>query len=265
MAGPGVVLVGEIKRSAISRTTISIARTLGLVLSTSLACAFATGPVLAADYVLPESAPNFNWTGLYVGGDVGYRMLSTAVTISSAAGPLSSPSQSAGGFMGSIVAGYNWQIPSWWNQSILIGAEFDIIGESGKRTNNFIAGAEAFSTSTQAPWLSTARVRLGIPFGPGGSWLAFGTTGIGFGRFETTTTVTGPVAGSLVGSEDRLSWVAGAGFEYALSRYWGWKSEYLYVDTGAFVDTTPALPTGIVQTTKRSTQQILRTGINFHF
>jgi opacity protein-like surface antigen len=258
------VRVKGIKSPAISCAATSMVRRLSIVLAASFG-AMVTGPIFAAEYSLQGSAPPaYDWTGLYVGGDVGYRMLNTSGTISSAAGPLST-SVSGGGFMGSIIGGYNWQIPSWWNQSILIGAEFDIIGETGKQTSNSVAGAEVFTKSTQAPWLTTARVRLGVPFGPGGLLLAFGTAGIAYGRFEPTTTVSGPVSGVLDGSEERISWVAGAGFEYALSRYWGWKAEYLYVDTGAFMDTTPSLPSGIAQTTKRSTQQILRTGVNFHF
>jgi opacity protein-like surface antigen len=73
------------------------------------------------------------------------------------------------------------------------------------------------------------------------------------------------VTGLLNGTEARAAWVGGGGVEFAFSRYLGWKTEYLYVETGAVTNTTATLPTGEAYSTHRIIDQMVRTGINFHF
>ena len=74
-------------------------------------------------------------------------------------------------------------------------------------------------------------------------------------------------------SATRVGWTVGAGVEYALTRQWSLKGEYLYVDlgkTGANASTlTPALPAGFGSfngsTAVALTANIGRVGLNYHF
>jgi outer membrane immunogenic protein len=219
----------------------------------------------AADIGIPPPPPVYNWTGLYVGGDAGYQRANASATVTF--GSLTSSAQEGvQGAIGSGILGWNWEIPSWWNAgAMLIGTELDIIGSARKQSQVTAVGVEAFSDSLRIPWLSTLRGRFGVPLGPGGAWLVYGTAGVGFGRFESASILSGPVSTALNGTIYRSAWVAGAGVEYAIARYWTWKAEYLYVDTGSVTNATPTLAPGISLTTGRITEGLFRTGFNYHF
>src|SRR3979411_2568507 len=99
--------------------------------SRSWACVFASiglgtlvldGPAVAAD--MPLKAPHiqsvFDWTGLYIGAHAGYsRGNSSAVLSAPAPGPTSN---SFGGMIGGVQAGYNVRLPS----GLLLGVEADM-------------------------------------------------------------------------------------------------------------------------------------------
>jgi opacity protein-like surface antigen len=219
----------------------------------------------SADLSQYIAANQYVWTGLYVGGDAGYRW-AEATTALTYRGLVSAAPQGVNGVIGSAIAGWNWEIPNWWNAgTMIVGSELDVIGSSQKEAQLTTIKNETFDVWLRLPLLTTLRGRFGIPFGPGNTWLVYGTAGIGFGRFESSATVVGPVSGSLNGTESRASWVAGGGFEWALSRYWGWKAEYLFLETGAVTNVTPSLARGIALSTGQITEEIFRAGLNYHF
>jgi high affinity Mn2+ porin len=90
-------------------------------------CFFLTGDCLAADIALPDSMPpkappiaNYDWSGFYVGGHVGYSRGYGRNT-------LFDPNQTAavssfGSLFGGLQFGYNYLLPS----RVLVGIEGDI-------------------------------------------------------------------------------------------------------------------------------------------
>jgi outer membrane immunogenic protein len=251
--------------------------------------AMIAGPVTAADlavkapvYKAPVIAPVYNWTGFYVGGNLGYSFgrASTAWTIAGA--PLGSTSQSMDGILGGLQAGYNWQSNNW-----VLGLESDIqaTGQQGSSSvltpaipcvpllvivgcvpgTGIAAGAGVASTTEKLPWLGTVRARVGMTLSD--RWLIYATGGLAYGEINSPGILT--VGGATVGATTNTwnaGWTVGAGIEAALWENWSAKFEYLYVDLGnvgnSFVGIAPFTP---ITTSSHITDNIVRVGINYHF
>ncbi len=84
------------------------------------------------------------------------------------------------------------------------------------------------------PWLLTLRPRVGFLLGD--SLMLYGTAGIAVGKVKMSLNghevdlEDGDVFAPDYSRSDTLKgWVAGAGFEYAMSRNWHLRGEYLHV------------------------------------
>ena len=127
-----------------------------LLAATALSTALLAAPAMAADLSRgvapsPALAPasvvdyGFNWTGGYVGANVGYRWLSADA--SNGIDPSSSPDSSS--VAGGLQAGYNWQM----NQFVF-GVETDFgYGSSSKTEGAF---------GVKQTWEGTTRARAGV-------------------------------------------------------------------------------------------------------
>src|SRR5690606_5504713 len=145
------------------------------VLSTTSAAAaallLATGGAMAADAVLYEPVPipppveeTFSWTGPYIGvfgglavGDMEY---GTRQIFADGNPPpqVGEADISAGGFLGGIQAGYDWQFAQRW----VVGAVADIAAtDYGASISASINGVEVFDGESQLKYLGTVRARLG--------------------------------------------------------------------------------------------------------
>lgn len=253
-----------------------------------LGCA-ATVPAQAAD--LPLKAPPlvvvWDWTGFYVGGNVGYSWGKWDNS-----GLASTGSPNVDGWLAGLQAGYNWQINPTW----VVGLEGDIqiTGEKasedpGVSTTTDIQGIGNLApfhtiTTTSAanewkfPWFATFRGRAGFLIDP--TTLIYGTGGLALGHFKmsstatttsqtfrgtvgTTTNPLGPavttVGTGLSDSVTRAGWTLGLGGEKKLTQAWSVKVEYLYLDFGTrtfFAGTASA-------TSVRLRDNILRIGLNY--
>jgi outer membrane immunogenic protein len=271
----------------------------------SLALGFAlaaitAGPTLAADLPThkappPEPPPACLWCGFYLGGNVGDAWGSSAITSNSgfpappfipgdvaALSAAESRSVSSTGFIGGAQAGYNFQNgPLVWG----VEGDFDYLGLRGSKNGagpipstlpgGLVGPPTAFfstATSVSTNWLFTARPRVGWAVD---TWLFYVTGGLAVGQenFSQTPTVLAPFGSQNNFSATRVGYAVGAGVEYALSRQWSLKGEYLYVDlgkSGASSSTlTPALPAGFGTFNGSSavalTANIGRVGLNYHF
>ena len=155
-----------------------------------LATAAVTGMARAADLPLPTKAPPaplYDWTGFYVGGNVGYGWGHTDVTGSSSSVLLgvATPSTFAGGLNSSGVLGggqigFNYQFAPHW----VAGIEADIDGAGINGSTNTCSA----TTAGVAVGCDTAALKL-TDFGTvrghlGYAWnnmLLFGTGGIRLG------------------------------------------------------------------------------------
>jgi outer membrane immunogenic protein len=234
----------------------------------------------------PVAAAVYNWTGFYIGGNVGYswgRSSNTETLSRLTTGTAlftNTSSNDVNGVIGGGQVGYNWQASNW-----LFGLEADIQGSGERGSSSFTCvacandGTNIASTLTQKlNWFGTARGRVGVLVSP--TVLLYGTGGLAYGEVETGGSVTGnglagtPLIIALPGSSStRAGWTAGAGVEGVIGGNWTAKLEYLYMDLGT-VGAGPIALTGIlvpVRTagaaayTSHFTDNILRVGVNYHF
>lgn len=230
-------------------------------------------------------APVWDWTGFYVGGNVGYSFGDWDNS-----GLASTGSPNVDGWLGGLQGGYNWQI----NQSFVVGLEADIqitdekASEDPGATTVTDVGVKGFHTITTTttdnewkfPWFGTFRGRVG--FLPDPTLLIYGTGGLAFGEFKmsssttsvaqlyrgvvgtTTTPVGGPtttLGPSYSDSKTRVGWTIGAGLEKKFSPEWSAKLEYLYLDFGT---ATFLSGTGL-DTDVHLRDHVVRVGLNYQF
>src|ERR1700730_13015037 len=200
----------------------------------SRACLFASAglstlaldaPAMAADVPMgmPVKAPYvrsvFDWTGLYVGAHAGFgRGSSTAVLTDPAT---STTSNSFGGMIGGVQAGYNYQLPS----GMLLGVEADISFPNYLTSNSVVSSLATVRSDVTEQWdyVGTARGRVGYVAGP---WLVYATGGLAWaGELFLNTPAIGSNEKTL---HTRLGWAAGGGMEYAFAPHWSLRLEYLY-------------------------------------
>jgi outer membrane immunogenic protein len=255
----------------------------------ALSAAFAATATasLAADLPVrgPAAVPIFTWTGFYIGANVGGAWNSVSqsqvITNNSFFGsPLAialvestAASQSLNGstLTGGLQMGYNWQF-----NSLVAGIEADINGNaSGTKTASstvvyFPPNPQAFTLvqSIKNDWMGTLRGRLGYAAGP---TLFYVTGGLAFGDVSVSRTFSDTIVPGLVqtvsNSNTRTGWTLGAGFEYALSRDWSVKGEYLHADLGRVTNPGPLFP-GFPTVMTGSTElrrDIARVGVNYRF
>ena len=245
----------------------------------------------AADLPTRKEAPvyaapilAYNWTGFYVGANLGVAWGAGSsqivgnpafATLAAAAGiPFSGYGNNNAGFFGGAQAGYNWQ----FNPSIVAGAETDFQWMSNNPHGTFTGpgggGLTVVTTDVSARmnWLGTTRLRLG--FLPIDRYMIYVTGGLAYGGGSWNASVVGTGPGgtdSWVGSNNasRVGWTIGGGGEYAITNNITLKGEYLYYNLGKA--TTTAAFTGadypgtnaIVSTQVEGS--IVRAGINYKF
>ncbi|OAF14238.1 hypothetical protein AYJ54_42505 [Bradyrhizobium centrolobii] len=259
--------------------------------SVALGAASAQAADLAAHYTkAPVMAPAYNWTGFYVGGNVGGQWGSAdprTSTVFSPTGYFTGSSVPAIGTVGAqhvnsssvtggFTAGYNWQV-----NSAVLGLEGDInyFGFKGSATGSALypcCAPTAFTVSSQvsADWLATIRGRLGFLATP--NWLIYATGGAAIAdvkaNFNFTDTFDAATeSGSM--RDTRVGWTAGVGGEYAVGNGWSLKAEYLYVDLGRATTTSTNLtgaftgpsPSNVYTHSADLKSNIVRVGVNYKF
>ena len=231
----------------------------------------------------------YDWTGFYVGANVGYGWGNSRTNLTSdpalvapgfiaLLGSANAAATRPAGVIGGGQIGYNWQQGQW-----LAGLEADFSGTNIRSTNDFSGpvGVTRFVHSEQRlDWLATFRGRIGVLAAP--QLLLYATGGLAVGQVKTnsslTTTVANDVAACLaaniglcMGSSNtatKVGWTVGAGAEWALTSNWSVKAEYLYVDLGRSNSTgfdarfAPPLP--LFASTKDDFH-IARVGVNYRF
>jgi outer membrane immunogenic protein len=252
----------------------------------------------------PAVAVVYDWTGFYIGTNVGYswgrgstdgNVTGTQnVSVFRTAGPTLVSSVNTvlatlpligradvNGVIGGGQLGYNWQRGTW-----LFGLEGDIQGSNERGTGDVCtvagcpAGSAAFNREYKLDWFGTARGRVG--FLPAERLVLYATGGLAFGGFSGSSTTQPLNIGTW--SQTRAGWTVGAGVEAALGSNWSVKFEYLYMDLrhvgGSSASTatvtnlanTPNQGFNTTTTTNlayvfntRFTDNIVRVGLNYRF
>jgi high affinity Mn2+ porin len=228
----------------------------------------------------PPAATAYDWTGLYVGGHIGYAAGSShwSAMPMGAAGPALNGAldlfnsfnafNGMGSYFAGFQAGYNYMLPSRW----LFGVEADV------SFPNTIAGASTFSSAPTGPasysetveFSGTLRGRIGYAPNLGtGHWLFYATGGLAlsYDQFSRMQIAGTPAGGTAVPGQTenlflvpRVGAAAGVGVEYALPSHWSARLEYLFTGYGSRVVTFPA---GAQRFTSDLTLSELRFGLNY--
>jgi len=280
---------------------------LGLALASVLALTIST-PLFAAD--MPVKAPPltpaaavYDWTGVYVGGEVGGKWTkdnwnTTCVDAGGAplgtcGSPLSlivfpgAPDATAGntfktsGLRAGVYAGFDLQVsPSW-----VVGFEGDwgvykqsstVPGILGCSTAACTGGAvvpfslSGDSTSVKFGDDYSVRLRAGYLVLP--TVLAYGTGGIAFQRISTTLACTGATSPACLfdhreTQNDTLwGYTAGGGLEWRIAQNWLLRGEYRYSNFGTLKSTFFAQSGDLeVSANQKVTTQIATGGIAYFF
>jgi outer membrane immunogenic protein len=218
------------------------------------------------------AAPASNWTGLYLGGQIGWgwatnQATQLAATPSTLAGTTEKETKS-NGFLGGVYGGYNYQ----FNQ-FLVGVDgdysaADLIGTSSDAANT--GNGHISFHHDLVKWVATATGRLGYV---NNNWLLFAKGGWAWAEFDgnaTNLTAGGAPAAISASSTNRNGWTVGGGVEYAFLAHWSAKLEYDYIkfDTVNFNSTDTSTTTGIITFiphTATSSMNIVKGGIAYRF
>jgi outer membrane immunogenic protein len=257
-----------------------------LLSSVALVGLFA-GPAMAADmaarpiYRAPVPLAVSNWTGFYIGGNVGGSIGIANSTDTLTGAPTAAASVTNNerialpGAIGGGQVGYNWQAGTW-----LLGVEGDWQWSNEEATSSRLGqvgpALVAFTATDQERIrdLATVRGRVGFIHG---DYLWFATGGGAWSRVESnfSLTATAPAIAFappvLAGFRSNKSgWTVGGGVETLLAGNWSAKLEYLYVDLGT-VSNVFAIPTaaagvfGVNAVSERVSEHIIRVGVNYRF
>jgi outer membrane immunogenic protein len=241
----------------------------------------------------------FSWSGFYVGANAGMAWgessanssmacLDTSLVIVDPAlhdCPFNLPSQfavigAAGtgtlsdrGFTGGGQAGLNWQSGSFvWGFEVDVESFRLAASRSVTASNPALPADVTVGTTFDTDWLFTARGRLGWAIDA--NVLLYATGGValtGLSVGNSISSVSGSLgAGSSSGMVTGL--VLGGGAEWALSRNWTLRGEYLHMDFGKVTANAqsnsivaPTVFDDTLRTSADLTAHIIRGGINYKF
>lgn len=273
-----------------------------LLLCGIAAATFATASMAAAAD-MPLKAPPlpvWSWTGVYVGGNVGYSWAHWAsyntagnTNFPTGTGLTDTASPNVDGWVGGLQAGYNRQLsPNW-----LVGIEGDFqwsgekASDPGAFSLSFPSGittgiCDAHPTCTATintsvtnnwglDWFATLRGRLGLIAAH--DWLFYGTGGLAIAGVKyassssSTLTITNGIGQVFPGTpvsvtsgasqtDARFGYAIGGGVEKEFTPKWSVKAEYLYLGFGSH---TFLVGTGF-DTSVHIHDNILRVGLNYH-
>ena len=241
--------------------------------------AFAAVTVLGFASAASAAAPVWNWTGFYVGGNVGYGWgrSDAHLTITDTGNTFSftqSDTLHIDGVIGGGGIGYNWQYMNW-----VFGLEADIQGSGQKGDATFICPAGVCSTppvtttvTEKLNWFGTVRPRLGWTVTP--NIMLYATGGLAYGQITESGTITNGTASTTFDAhKTSAGWTLGGGVEGQLVGNWTWRVEYLFLElkepTVNVVTSIPGPgrlpPPDVVQIDPLFRDNIVRAGINYKF
>ena len=261
------------------------------------AIALTGSAALAADLPMtppPPPVPVFTWTGIYVGGQVGYAWTSgnldftgfdpiTGTVFGSSVG--GTPS----GVIGGAHVGYQVEFKQWpifSSSGVVVGLEGTVDGTSLSNTAAAFFpdfGGTFVTAHTNADVQGSIRGRLGIAWDRA---LIYATGGVAFGGFHTNYSIAGAgfttpggvvvpgVFGSNSFSNTRCGWTVGGGIDYAITNNWSVFAEYRYTNFGHVGNqgletvgflTAPVLTGAFLNSNRQINQNQVQVGFSYKF
>ncbi|MBI5912515.1 MAG: porin family protein [Betaproteobacteria bacterium] len=230
------------------------------VLSVGSVAAMAADMPVKAVYKAPVAAPIFNWTGFYVGGDVGY-IWSRSTSFDPDFGGFSAHPAPKGGVFG-LHAGYQYQL----SNGVVLGVEGNFAWISATATDRYFTtagGNTGNDAELKLKWNAAALASLGYAMGP---WLPYVTGGAAWMNLSGCDHV--PAAAACFPGTDfsgtQSGWTVGGGLAYAVTNNIIARIEYLYADYGSKNYSTPAFPVNGITTNTLRTNTV-RSGLSWKF
>jgi outer membrane immunogenic protein len=228
----------------------------------------------------PVVEPGYNWSGFYIGGNVGGAWGRSDFDFQPFGGwfPENVTQLSADGaarvnssnVSGGVQAGYNWQI-----NRVVVGLEGDIQYIGLRKTNTFTQNGTfatlttpyVFTETAKSDWLATVRGRIGFT---ADHVLFYGTGGLAIADSRSSDILAFPTLAAATSTGSRsdtlFGWTAGGGIEWAFAPNWSVKGEYLYAQFDRKTTAmTPIAATLLQNYSDRLALSVARVGVNYHF
>jgi outer membrane immunogenic protein len=175
--------------------------------------------------------PPYNWTGFYIGGNLGVGWNNSGTIADTFGSTFTTPANNAR-FLGGGQVGVNYE---FWG-GVVVGAEamFDWLPNQNNSIG-VVGGGPALGSTANVTinnrWLTTATGKLGYAWDrvllygkAGGAWVGSSNPGI------AVTTGGVPVgAGFSSTSNNNFGWTAGVGVEWAFYNNWSARAEYDFI------------------------------------
>jgi outer membrane immunogenic protein len=173
-------------------------------------------PPVAAPY--PAPAPYlYNWSGFYVGANIGGAWESATLT-----DPFFGVqfSESRSGFIGGGQIGYNWQFAP----QFVFGIEGMFDGTDIRSSDTAVTTTGGLLAATgKVDWIATIAARFGWA---ANNWLFYGKAGGGWVHDTVTLTDLTTTGLSFSQSDTKGGWLVGAGIEYGITQNWTIRVEW---------------------------------------
>lgn len=205
-----------------------------LLRASAVAATFLLGGAAQAADIAP--AAGYDWTGFYLGANVGYGWGSTSYSSdvrvfgAPAAAPARAPIASGSpvdidydGIVGGGQIGYNMQI-----HGLVLGLEADVSasGVQGDTKSSDNAPCQDQGCSAEANWFGTGRLRVGYAID---SFLPYVTGGAAVVGIQGDVDKSGCDGGCSY-DDTTWGWTLGGGVEWGFADNWSAKAEYLYIN-----------------------------------
>jgi len=217
----------------------------------------ATVPALAADLPARTTytkapayvAPLYNWTGFYVGANIG-----GAFSGNNSFAGLTTGNNNDGRFLGGLQVGYDYQ----FGPNLVLGVEGQYSWLANN--NNGIVFPGGFAYTNNQRGLGAVTGRIGYTWGPA---LLYVKGGYAYSDNNESVTLAGVPAAFAISGDHRNGYTIGAGVEYMFAQNWSAKVEYQYYNFGSANFIAPAALTPFGSFT--TDDHVVKAGINYRF
>jgi outer membrane immunogenic protein len=188
--------------------------------------------------------PSYNWTGCYVGGNIGTAWDHPDITDSNA------------GFAGGVQIGCDYQVGSF-----VFGARNLIDATSLRGSSTFQSGVlTGYSGNSKSTWFDILTARAGYTVQP--NWLVYAQSG--FAWMSSSQWINNPAGAEVAHIGNRTGWTVGGGTEYMIAPRWTAFLEYNYMDFGTATANFTVGATPVSVDVKHNSQNLL-IGFNYRF
>jgi len=214
------------------------------------------GPAAAP---LMAPIPFYNWTGFYIGGNLGGAWERTTITDNAFD---VSFSNTRSGFIGGGQIGYNWQ----FSPQFVLGVEWMFDGTNIRSDGDAVVAADGgaiLTASAKVDWITTLAARFGWA---ANNWLFYGKAGGGWVHDSETVTATAPgMFFSASASDTKGGWLVGAGIEYGFAPSWTVRLEWDHIGLDDVTHSGFVIksPSDIITVSRRF--DLLTVGLNYRF